>query len=444
MFTFRTDIATQNTPDDERQVTDSTTPTSEPQSAVNKAKSEPRPSVSSMTSSEPEVTVSHYGTPFEIINPRRSLDNSRIVSFIEEPDQNSKVFGRSSHVPEAAPSTENHQAVPLKEEDETQDEDYFSYRSPTSHSIQGGHLTTYPSSPLQQPTSSIHVPSSLSPGSDACANAASRLFPKLPSPSPGMDPTNPYAALPRCTDLPKTPQHLTHPGPITNKPSQQTLRSRSRSRSCSRGRGRGRQGNDGPWLRRQRSAITLTTVAAAQKMASKSNLNLKFNKKRSSSVGSTQSRHRLGLVVQDTSSSPSNQDTSTPPVPSLGEWLEQQRQSARNYRHENNISSTTITAIPQFPLPLPRTNHHNNLHNNNNNNNNDYYYYYHQKDNTNNINNIYGRKPEEKPKIHTWLPGPGSREMKKRQRKAEQERKREKMTKFRIFWVGLFTGNSKF
>ncbi|KAL2009722.1 hypothetical protein VTN00DRAFT_5529 [Thermoascus crustaceus] len=44
--------------------------------------------------------------------------------------------------------------------------------------------------------------------------------PKIPSPSPGMTSDDPFAHLPRCRDLPRTPAHLIRPGPIYNQPGQ--------------------------------------------------------------------------------------------------------------------------------------------------------------------------------------------------------------------------------
>ncbi|KAL2216112.1 hypothetical protein M432DRAFT_641808 [Thermoascus aurantiacus ATCC 26904] len=45
--------------------------------------------------------------------------------------------------------------------------------------------------------------------------------PKIPSPSPGlMNSDDPFAHLPRCRDLPRTPAHLIRPGPLYNQPGQ--------------------------------------------------------------------------------------------------------------------------------------------------------------------------------------------------------------------------------
>lgn len=168
-----------------------------------------------------QVTVSHDGTAFEILNPRKSLNTARIVSFIEDTDRFSILPGDRSGIPIGA-----YRAETLVEEDE----------SAYGHPAESSSFTAQ----KKQSSVSLHSSFRYLPSS-----YSTETIPKIPSPSPGMDLTNPYAALPRCRDLPRTPRHLIRPGPLSNQPSEQSIRDRAM--------------RDGHNIRRERSMPAMRT-----------------------------------------------------------------------------------------------------------------------------------------------------------------------------------------
>ncbi|BDD55684.1 hypothetical protein MPDQ_000858 [Monascus purpureus] len=170
-----------------------------------------------------QVTISHDGTPFEILNPRKSLKTARIVSFIEDTDRFSILTGDRSGIPIGT-----YRAETLVEEDESE-------HNHPAESSSSSFTAQKKQSSVSLHSSFHYLPSSYS----------TETIPKIPSPSPGMDLTNPYAALPRCRDLPRTPRHLIRPGPLSNQPSEQSIRDRAM--------------HDGRNLRRERSMPAMRT-----------------------------------------------------------------------------------------------------------------------------------------------------------------------------------------
>ena len=162
------------------------------------------------------ITVSHDGTAFEMLNPRKSLDTSRIVSFIDDTDRFSTLANSSYAYAASRDPAET--LVEEEAEHEDQHEYLHEYLHEYQHEYQHEYPHEYPA--VRQPhqaslhSSLQHLPSTYPP----------EASPKIPSPSPGMDLTNPFASLPRCTDLPRTPRHLIRPGPLSNQPSLPELR----------------------------------------------------------------------------------------------------------------------------------------------------------------------------------------------------------------------------
>lgn len=142
-----------------------------------------------------KATLQQEGVLFEIINPRQSLELARIVSSPSTRCQSydsSKVQGISVVSASTMSSGEEFSMRPSK----LQPED--AQRRPTA-----------PLRWLLNDLPSAHTSIPRVQG------------PKIPSPSPGlMNSDDPFAHLPRCRDLPRTPAHLIRPGPLYNQPGQ--------------------------------------------------------------------------------------------------------------------------------------------------------------------------------------------------------------------------------
>ena len=236
--------------------------------------------------------------------------------------------------------------------------------------------------------------------------ALERRVSKFRSPSPGTDLKTPYTSLPsHCEDLPKKPpQHLIHV--VSHQSSEQSLRERE-------------DDNDTPRqprpLKKQRSAISLSAVAGGlRKVASKGSL-----KSTKTSLPNKLKQRR------SSESAPADRKiaASPPPVPSVDEWFKQKQQQQQQQEAIDLRPRSLRMSIPNpscATLSTPDTDP-----------NRQYI-----EDNLHGYGFVYGQgEGREEMVIHTWLPGPGTEEMKRRRHKAERERKKERVSKFGLGWV---------
>lgn len=315
-----------------------------------------------MSKSPESVTVSYEGTPFEIINPRSSLRSSRIVSFIEDPDPLPTGVNRISTSSSKNGSISGHPSDRQIQQIDRRQAAYTHYSSSSSQSD-----------------------------------------PKLPTPSPGMNLMDPFAALPRCMDLPRMPHHLIRPGPLSEQP-KASLNMSNRGTGAGHGHGHGHDGSrtlssrskseQQEKLKKQRS-ISSSTQPAEQGKQTTTTTNINTNNSSSSHEHRNEHHHHHHKNNTEPSSPPSNQNKPIPipdPVP-------------------NPDQNGGYQLVPIISNSIPRG-HTNSL------------------------------GMDQEMTVHTWLPKPGTEEMKERRKQVERERRREKKnSRLGAEWVRcLFRG----
>lgn len=333
---------------------------------VHHSKSRSEADLLNMASSK--IIISHDGTPFEMLNPRRSLQATRIVSFVEDAERLSTDTDDNQRY--SYSFTDSERTVCLEKKPE-------------------GGPSELQTAETRASTARIHWPLL----NNLPITYSRNENPKIPSPSPGMDPTNPFAALPKCRDLPRTPHHLIRPGPLSDQPNYGDRRER-------------RHEHDGIQTFRQQQSprITRQPQPMLPGQGSMSSNHIPNYHNQSQYPDLTEGTH-LDLVG----------DSPNPPIPSIFERLKQQVDISRD------PDASTSSTLNLTPNPSLNTGH----------------------------GHGWGEPgldtgmEREEIVIHTWLPKPGSAASKKRRSKEQKQQKQKegRMPSFGLGWVSsLFKG----